>query len=145
MEVTKKSIISSQNYCEIKNMMLSNDDASKKIALTILEQSDFELSQVYVLCILKETFSEAFEYNSTELEKEYNKLYKKITKVLKGKKETIGTLSFKNIYELSVNRKVEEEMKFLLNIFKEELITLLKDYGFTFLEYLDVNITQKIK
>ena len=141
MEVTKKSIISSQNYCEIKNMMLSNDDASKKIALTILEQSDFELSQVYVLCILKETFSEAFEYNSTELEKDY----KKITKVLKGKKETIATLSFKNIYELSVNRKVEEEMKFLLNIFKEELITLLKDYGFTFLEYLDVNITQKIK
>jgi hypothetical protein len=141
--VTTQSIVSPDNYAELKNMMLSNDDASKNMALTILEQSNFEISQVYILCLLKETFSDVFKNDKSKLEKEYPNLHKELTNALKDADSEITTLSFKKLYELSMSRKVEKEMNFLLNIFKEELIGLLKDYGFSFLEYLDITITPK--
>jgi hypothetical protein len=141
--VTTQSIVSPDNYAELKNMMLSNDDASKKMALTILEQSNFETSQVYILCLFKETFSDVFKNDTSRLENEYPELHKRLIAALKDGDTEISTLSFRKIYELSASRKVEAEMEFLLNIFKDELINLLTDYGFSFLEYLDIRITPK--
>ena len=141
--VTTQTVVSPDNYAELKNMMLSNDDASKKMALTILEQSNFETSQVYILCLLKETFSDLFKNDTSKLESEYPELHKGLTEALKDDDTEISTLSFRKIYELAATRKTEAEMNFLLEIFKEELIGLLKDYGFSFLEYLDITITPK--
>jgi hypothetical protein len=143
MEVTERTVVSIENYDELKNMLLSNDEASQKMALTILEQSNFESSQVYILCLLKETFSEVFKNDASKLEKDYENLHKSLADILKEDDTEISTLSFRKIYELSVDRKIEEEMTFLLDIFKEELVTLLKDYGFSFLEYLDIIIKPK--
>jgi len=143
MEVTAQTVVSAENYVELKSMMLSNDKASKNMALTILEQSEFEKSQVYIMCMLKETFSDVFKNDSLEFEKEYPQLHKAVAEKLKDEDTEISSLSFRKIYEITQKRKNEEELEFLLNIFKEELISLLVDYGFSFLDYLDITITPK--
>jgi len=145
MEVTTQTVISAANYVELKNMMLSNDDASKNMAMTILEQSEFDSSQVYIMCMLKETFNEVFKNDSSKLEEDFPELHLKVTELLKEKDTEISTLSFKKVYEVAQTRNNKEEINFLLDVFKEELVGLLVDYGFSFLDYLDITITPKKK
>ena len=145
MEVTTQTVISAANYVELKNMILSNDDASKNMAMTILEQSEFDSSQVYIMCMLKETFNEVFKNDSSKLEEDFPELHKKVTELLKEKDTEISTLSFKKVYEVAQTRNNKEEINFLLDVFKEELVGLLVDYGFSFLDYLDITITPKKK
>jgi len=143
MEVTTQTVVSAENYAELKKMMLSNDDASKNMGMTILEQSEFDSSQIFILCMLKETFSEVFKNDSGKFESQFPVLHKKVSDLLKDEGTEISTLSFRKVYEVAQKRNNENEISFLLNVFKDELITLLLDYGFSFLEYLDITITPK--
>jgi hypothetical protein len=136
-EIIKKSIISIDNYTEIKTMITSNDKASINMALTILEQVDFEESQVYIMCLVKEVFNSHLDKKSCP------ELYEKITNKLLEHNSDITNLSFRKIYEIVVSRKNKVELSFMLNIFKEELMSLLKDYGFSFLEFIDIELKPK--
>lgn len=141
-EVQERAVLSADNYAEVVSMLKSNDDASVQMALTIMEQANFEDSQVYILCALKETFDKVFK-NTEKFEKEYPVLHKSVTEKLLETESQLATLSFKRIFELATARKNKEEVEFMLRIFKDELVRLLTDYGFSFLEYLDIEIKPK--
>ena len=139
-ELTTQSIVSSDNYMEIKNMLISNDDGSRNVALNILEQSDFEKSKLYVLCILKESYDKIGQDFKSE---SYRTLFDNVKETLKDSATDISSLTFRKIYEIAVERDNKDEIAFMLSIFKDELLGLLKDYGFSFLEYLDIEIKPK--
>ena len=139
-EVMTQSIVSSDNYIEIKNMLKSNDNGSKNVALSILEQSDFEKSKLYILCALKETYPNVKEDFKSEM---YRTLFDNVNTTLKDSATDISSLTFRKIYEIAVERDNKDEIAFMLSIFKDELLGLLKDYGFSFLEYLDIEIKPK--
>ena len=140
MEVTEQSVVSQENYEEIKNMLTSNDAGSKKVALTILEQSDYNKSEIYILCMLKEVES---VFSELSFEEEYKQLSNKITKRLESEGTDISQLSFRKLYEIAIARDKPEELEFMLNTCKEELIKFLKEFGFTFLDYLEISFKQK--
>ena len=99
----------------------------------------------FLLCMLKQL--NANSVNMHTIETEATILYNKIESYCKNKSITDLKISFRNIYERAVERSVDKdnknEIEFLLNIFKNELLKLLTQYGFTFLEYLDIEIKQK--
>lgn len=143
VETEERSVINSENYSELVQMLKSNDEGSVKMALTILEQSNFDDSKIYILCAIKEIFDKVFK-NAEIFSKEYPSLHKNITQDLVDNRFIdVATLSFKRIYELAVSRGKVEEVNFMLNIFKNELVRLLTDYGFSFLDYLDIEIKPK--
>lgn len=142
-ELTKQSVVTEANYSELKAMLTSNDEASVNMGLIVLEQSNFEESQVYIVCLLKETFELVFKNNPSKFEKECPTLHEQVTKVLSDHATNISSLSFRKVYEMAIARKKGEELSFMLTIFKEELMKLLGDFGFSFLEYLDIELKPK--
>ena len=144
-KVTQRSVVSSENYAEVKTMMLSNDEGSRNLALTIMEQSDYKESEIFILCLLKETFSSIYGDHGPyrDFQEKYPVLYNNIHTRLKESATEISTLSFRRVYELATQRGNKEEISFMLQLFKEELFTLLGEYGFTFLDFLDIEIKPK--
>lgn len=140
----ERSVVSADNYAEVKNMLLSNDESSTTLALSIMEKAEYSKSEIFILCLLKETFEKVFgRSDQKKFEEQYEELFKSVTGSIDKDSENITSLSFRSIYELAVKRAKKEELEFMMDIFKEELITMLKNYGFTFLEYLDITIKPK--
>ena len=146
-KVTKGTTISGENFAGIKEMIMSDDKKSHVMALSILESSDYASSETYILCVIKEGLENVYgESESTdEFKKEYPKLFKNVTASLTkdGQEvDNIARLSYKNIFTLVKNHH-PEEMEFLLSEISGELRYLLKEYGFSFLDYLDFEVTLK--
>lgn len=141
-QVSERSVVSADNYHELKNMILSNDEASKTLALAILEQSDYEASEIYILCLMKETQKSLFNSGKT-FKDDFPDLYNRVADRLLEEATEISTLSFRKVYEIGVKRNKQDEIAFLVNIFSEEVKNLLKDYGFSFLDYFDLKLTPK--
>jgi uncharacterized lipoprotein YehR (DUF1307 family) len=76
---------------------------------------------------------------------EASQLYDKIQAKCKDLQD--WKLSYEYIYKIAVERAADinnkHEIEFLLDLFKNELLGLLTQYGFTFLEHLDIEIKQK--
>jgi len=144
-EVTERSVVSCDNYAEIKNMLLSNDEGAKNVALTIMEQSDYKQSEIYILCLLKEAYSDVFgTHGATKFEESCPDLYQNIVNSISDKGEdNISTLSFKVCFDIAMARNNKTEIDFMLGLFTTELTALLKEYGFEFLEYVDVFVKPK--
>jgi hypothetical protein len=138
-QVTEQSVVSADNYASIKEMMLSNDEASVNVALTILEQSNYEKSEVYLMCILKDCFRDAFG-TAAKFKEVAPALAEKVTERLHKDDLDISKLSFKEIYELALKRNVPEEIEFTLTILRDELVELLKEFGYGFVDFTEVLI-----
>ena len=115
-EVTERSVVSSDNYAELINMLKSNDEASQNLALTIMEQSDFDKSKIYLFCLLKETYKEVFGNDSKRFEEIYPELHRNVSHSLAEEATNISTLSFRKVYEIAVARNNKEELSFMLNV-----------------------------
>jgi len=145
MIAEKLSILNKDNYNSVYNMITSEDGGSKVVGFSVLENVNYEESEIFLLCMLKQ-LNES-NVNMYTIKTEANALYLKLEDYCKNKSITNLKISFRNIYERAVERSETKENKseieFLLNIFKNELLELLTQYGFTFLEYLDIEIKQK--
>lgn len=141
--VTDKAVFNNENYAEVKTMLLSNDEASINLALTILEQCDWEESQVYILSIIKENFETVFKNSASSLASKCPELSAKISDLLADRATNISTLSFRKLFEVAVVRNREEEIEFMLNHFKDKLMKTLIGMGFDFLEFLDIEVKRK--
>ena len=125
---TAQSVISKDNYEEISKMLTCNDDASINLALSILEQSNFEESEVYKI----------FGSNTTRFETSYPDLFTKINTRLRDQATDISTLSFRKIFEITKERGNLEELTFMLNILRDDLVSLLEELGFEFIKDLEL-------
>jgi len=145
MIAEKLSILNKDNYNSVYNMITSEDGGSKVVGFSVLENVNYEKSEIFLLCMLKQLNEN--NVNMYTIKTEANALYLKLEDYCKNKSITDLKISFRNIYERAVERSETKENKseieFLLNIFKNELLELLTQYGFTFLEYLDIEIKQK--
>jgi hypothetical protein len=141
-KLSKKSVISQENFTELKTMMLSNDEASVNLALTILEQSDYDTSEIYIMCIMKDSFKEAFG-TVTSFKEKTPILAEKITQGLGMDDVDITKLSFKHVYDRAVKRDIQEELEFVLELLKNDLISLLGTMGYDFINFTDVLIKPK--
>lgn len=142
--LTSESIVSVENYAELKNMMLSKDKASAVMALTIMEQSDYEKSEVYLLTLFKETYVPLFASTGcAHKENEYPVLFQKVAKTLTDEDTTLASLSFKKVYEVALERDNKEELDFMLKILKGEIVTMFTEFGLTFLDLIDIELKVK--
>lgn len=137
---TTQSVISKDNYEEISKMLTCNDDASINLALSILEQSNFEESEVYILCLLKSHYNKIFgsNTNTTRFETSYPDLFTKINTRLRDQATDISILSFRKIFEITKERGNVEELTFMLNILRDDLVSLLEEFGFEFIKDLEL-------
>ena len=145
----KRVIINEENYNDIKELLVSADHGSIKVGLSILEEAEYKRSEIYTLCLLKEAFQlPTFKFTLNDLSNDYPILFTKTTRSIEVRescKPVETALSYRLLYELSLKRNKPKETKFVINLFKEELLTFLKNYGFSFLEHLDVEIKPKKK
>lgn len=141
-EVNAQSVVSAENYEQIKEMMLSNDEASVNLAITIMEQSDYEKSMIYIMCILKDCFRDAI--GTVQKFKELSPvLSEKVTEHLENDDCDVTKLSFKQIYALAEKRNNQEECEFMLDIVVEELKLLMGEFGYEFQNFTEVLIKPK--
>lgn len=138
-ELHKGSVISNENFSELKHMMTSDDEASVNLALTILEQSNYEESEIYIMCIIKDAYDKVFGKLS-EFKLRTPELSEKIIKSLSNTEQDITKLSFEYIYNLVIKRNKQEELEFVLSLLNDELIELLKTMGYQFVNFTDVII-----
>ena len=143
-ETQDLAVLNRENYENVLNMLKSNDAGSVQVAYSALENMDFNESEIYIFCILKQANEEVSNLDRTIAEKA-PELYKKLQEYSETTDTNVLTFSFKNIYMRARDRNKNEEVEFLLDLFKNELVTLLQDYGLTFLEYLDIQIKPKEK
>jgi hypothetical protein len=141
-KLSKKSIISKENFDELKDMLLCNDEASVNLALIILEQSHYEQSEIYIMCLLKDTFSKAFGSLSSFKEKTPI-LAQNIIDSLDIDDVDITRLSAKCIYDKATKRNIQEELEFILELLKNDLVNLLDNMGYDFINFTDVLIKPK--
>lgn len=146
MKVDTQSVISRENYDSIKNMLLSNDESSVMMAFSILEQSDYENSKVYILCMIAQTHSHVLaERNHKFLESNYPDLYKSLYQTMTDELgiSQSSNISFKNIYTVARTRGNQEEIQFMIDVLSEQFKSLLLDYGMSFMEYFDIELKPK--
>lgn len=138
-EITEKSILSADNYEELLKLLTCNDEGSITMALTILEQSDYEKSEVYILCIMKNVYDDLFKGSkSSKLESDYPVLFTNINTRLRDQATDVSTLSFRKIFEITRERNITEELIFMLDVFRDDLKILLEEFGFEFVKDLEV-------
>lgn len=147
MIAEKISILNKDNYNSVYEMIASKDEGSRVVGFSVLENVNYEKSEIFLLCMLKQlTESQNYHINMNTVKNEASQLYHKIHS--KCKDLPNWKLSYKYIYEIAVKRTADtnnkHEIEFLLNLFKNELLDLLTQYGFSFLEHLDIEIKQKI-
>jgi len=142
MEITEKTIVSTDNYQEIKKMLLCNDAASVNLAMVLLEQSDYKESEVFILCLLKECYSEIITTNKNA-DKDYSELFNKVSKNLSKYNTELITLSFETIFNITKDKGDKKQLEFILDIFANELKDILKEFSFEFLNYLDLHLVVK--
>jgi len=140
--IDEKSIISPKNYAEIKKMMLSSDEASVTVGLSILEQSDYNKSELYILLALKQTFKEAFA-SVEKFKEKAPELADKVLESIEMNNVDITKLAFKEIYNLAMKRNIKEEIEFMLDILRDELVSLLTEFGYEFTTFTDILIRPK--
>ena len=143
-ETQDLAVLNSENYKNVLGMLTSKDEGSIQVAYSALEHMDYEKSEVYIFCILKQANEEISNLDTIVRDKA-PKLYEKLQEYSKAQNENILTFSFKKIFMRAQEREREDEVEFLLGLFKNELVTLLTDYGLSFLEYLDIEIKPKTK
>jgi len=156
----KRVIINEENYNDIKELLVSADHGSIKVGLSILEEAEYKRSEIYILCLLKEAFQlPTFKFSLHELADDYPILFTKTTRSVdvretwtRSKKDTQAngvtvetSLSYRVLYDLSLERDNPIATKFIINLFKDDLVNFLQNYGFSFLEYLDIEIKPKKK
>ena len=142
MEVTEQSVVTAENYKNLKQMLVSNDEGSKTLALTILEQSDYDKSEIYIMCILKDCFRTAFG-TVKQFQEVSPILAQKVTDNLKKEDVEVAKLSFKEVYDLAIKRDIQEEIDFILGVFQAELHELFTDMGYVFTQFTDVLVKPK--
>lgn len=145
MIAEKLSVLNKDNYNSVYDMITSKDKGSTTVGFSVLENVNYEESEIFLLCMLKQLNNNSVTMNT--IKTEATLLYNKLENYCNSKGVTDLKISFKYIYERAIERSVDKdnknEIKFLLDLFKNELIELLTQYGFTFLEYLDIEIKQK--
>jgi hypothetical protein len=141
-ELSNKSVVSKDNYYELKNMMLSDDLASVTLAVTILEQSDYELSEIYIISLIKDTFSKVFK-KTDAFKEQCPELYENVANSVYVDGADLTVLSSKHIYNTALKKGNQEELEFVLNLLTKDLTELLSTMGYGFVDYTDVLIKPK--
>ena len=145
MIAEKLSVLNKDNYNSVYDMITSKDKGSTTVGFSVLENVNYEESEIFLLCMLKQLNNNSVAMHT--IKTEATLLYNKLENYCNSKGVTDLKISFKYIYERAIERSVDKdnknEIKFLLDLFKNELTELLTQYGFTFLEYLDIEIKQK--
>lgn len=131
----EKVYLNEENFDGVKQMLTSNDEGSHEVAYTLLNNLDYEDNKVFIFCLFKDLNNENYFPNGTKMPE--------LTKAIEIDKISIANISFRTIYETAVERNNKNELSFVLNLFKRDLISILQDYGFSFLEYLDIEIKPK--
>jgi hypothetical protein len=138
-----KVLVGLQNYVEIKQMLISEDQGSRLVGTSILDNANYKKSKFFILTMLLEVsqIKAAQSYDIDFIKNECPNLY---LKILDDEDIfQIENLSFRSLYLLIKRKGTKKDMGFLLNVCKDTLKTFLIEYGFDFLEYFELDIKEK--
>ena len=150
-----KTLINEINFDNILELINSEDDKSKVIGLTILENSDINKSYIYLLLVFNKLNTINIE-NKSSYNKEIIKSTVNIIDKMKhfDKNFDPSNISYKFIQDyinknenelkkhISFN-ELKKCKKFILNKFSEELVDLLKKFNYNFFNEYNLIITEK--
>ncbi len=151
---TTKTIVNELNFDNILELINSEDEKSKVLGLTILENSDINKSYIYLLLLYnnwieipkityfnKDLLSTKDNFitnmkNFDDKFDENNVSYKFIYSYIKDNEQEL----LKNLS----TEEIKKFKKFIIKKFNVELITLLKNFNYNFFDEFDLIITEKI-
>ena len=134
--------VNEENFDSLKSMMISEDEADRTVALHCLEAADWEKSWVYILCLAKFAKPDGTDKWTRDI---WNENAPKVLEHMDELNLKIETaMNFRTIYQILVEKKCDrDEMAFALNLFKEAFIDIVKDWGFDFLDEIDIEFKPK--
>ena len=141
------TLINASNSESLVGMLKSADADSRTLAFEVIEGSDIMNSQVEILCILKGTYDTAFKGRSMDKEftEAFPKLAKFLTDTLGSDASNVSELTFRKLYEVTMEVGKPDSTKFLIDMCTDEFRDALEGFGFDFLKYLDIHFTIKDK
>jgi len=143
---TKEQLITEERFESLREMMKGEDPGSHTVALTILDTVDYEESEIFILCLLKECLEAMFSTNgNTKLQEDYPELHKRVLNSLQSsnKEDEVSKISFENILRAAKRRPDKKDLEFALSRLSHEFKDLLTAYGFSLLDFVDVHLTLK--
>jgi len=131
-----QTTIDANAYDNVLKMINSVDTENRVVALTALDNVDFNKSLSYLLLFKKQGNASGAEWAEHA---------PKVTGMLKGIGiNTDSVLTFKQILEIMVKRKVPvEDIQFYLNRFGDHLFNSIKNLGYNFIDTLEIKIKLK--
>jgi hypothetical protein len=136
-------LLNQDNYANVLAMLTSNDSGSIRVGYSVLENVDFEESQIFIFCMLNQVNEKVSGFSNT-LKEEAPILLEKLNEYGRAIGTDEITLSFRKIYEAAVKRDKKSELLFLINLFSDKLKDVLIEYGFNFMEYFDIVVKPKV-
>lgn len=137
MEIAVKPTIGPDNYYSVKNMLLSNDEATINVAVSLMETVEYEESELYLLMLLKESFDIVFK-NELKLKEKAPELYKN----LEQSKNVMDMthISLKEIYNIATTSNNEVAQLFILDAIRDTLVEMLRELKYDFVDFTELYI-----
>jgi hypothetical protein len=132
--------ITNEKYQNIINMMCSEDDENKVVALTIIEQLSFKDNITKILLLKKHSTStkELWQANAPTIWKELESLTDR------GFMDANKHLTYKQVLKTITMMKVPpEEFEFYMKDFSDYLMVQVKHLGYDFVESMEIKIKYK--
>ena len=131
MEITK------EKYQNIVGMLRSPDEENKNVALTIIDQLDFEDNITKILLMKKHSDS-----NNKLWEAHAPKVFAKLKQISNLDMEK--HLTYKNVLSAITQLKVPAEaFEFYMRDFSDYLLTQVKHMGYDYIESMEITVKYK--
>ena len=129
-EVKEKTKIDAAKYDELLKMLKSDNKDAKVLALTIMDQSDFDKSKVFISIL----YAKARKLNILgDLElKDFEDLNRNLLEFCNSMGESPFSITVTAVFQAVKEQATTEELDFLLEIFELEVAATLTNMGFQF-------------
>lgn len=147
--MSKKEIIKIdyENYKKIRELLKSKDKDSVAMGFMILENADFMKSLPFILMMLRDIYETSFmkeTYVQNELNKYAPKLLKTLLEYFKTTNiNSVTKISYNFINSVVLNRNSKKELEFFYNVMGEKFASILKTYGFNYMDQFEIKIIPK--
>ncbi len=136
-----------ENYKNIRELLKSKDKDSVAMGFMILENADFEKSLPFILMMLRDIYETSFvkeTFVRDQLNKYAPKLLETLFEYFKSTTiDSVTKISYNFINSIVLSRNSKKELEFFYNVMGEKFASILKTYGFDYMDQFEIKIIPK--
>jgi hypothetical protein len=136
-----------ENYKNVRELLKSKDKDSVALGFMILENANFSKSLPFILMMLRDIYETSFvkeTFVRDQLTIHAPKLMENLFEYFKSTNiDSVTKISYNFINSVVLSRNSKEELEFFYNVMGEKFASILKAYGFNYMDQFEIKIIPK--